>query len=142
MTTGTQFSVTATGQVRKTKAYLSGPISGNPNARKQFAQAQWQVEALGYEVINPAELPPAVPGDESFESFMVRDIDILLHGGIDVVVLLPRWIYSRGASVEVTVARAIGLPLLTLYGDTLYPLSSISDSLYAAYSMTLRSVVA
>lgn len=34
--------------------YLSGPVTGNPDYKKQFAWSAKQLTRMGYDVINPA----------------------------------------------------------------------------------------
>lgn len=39
------------------KIYIAGKITGDPEYRRKFAYAAWQVEKLGHIALNPAELP-------------------------------------------------------------------------------------
>lgn len=79
--------------------YLSGPITGHPNYRQEFGDAADELRALGYAVINPAELGAALPLDQmSYEDIMEIDMELLATA--DYLVLLPGWEDSKGANRE------------------------------------------
>lgn len=89
----------------KKTIYLSGPITGLPqNNYKDFALAQERIEALGHKVLNPHEF---------FEQKDVRDwthndfmrVCIAEMMKADLVVTLPGWEKSIGATIEVQIAR-------------------------------------
>jgi Domain of unknown function (DUF4406) len=96
-----------------------------------FFDAERQLEELGYEVINPAHndgatvqeaLESAGPVDRPnnlWSDYMKRDLPHVMN--VDMVCLLPGWQKSKGASLEVTVAKAIGLPLMVLKDGKLVP---------------------
>ena len=107
---------------RKPRCYIAGPIAGVPDFRERFAAAVPAVEALGYEVVNPCDIPPVDhegecppgydPGEDasghtSSACFMRSDLRALLD--CDAIYMLPGWSRSRGALVEAQVARACGL---------------------------------
>lgn len=85
--------------------YLSGPMTGLPDMNyPAFNAAEARLTALGYDVINPAR-----PGDSAWgwTEFMRRAlVDLSQADGIHV---LPGWRNSKGASVEVFIADALGL---------------------------------
>lgn len=64
-----------------------------------------RLRALGYDVVNPAEINPdhSVP----WATCMRDDIAQLVR--CDGIVLLPGYESSRGACLELTIARALGL---------------------------------
>lgn len=79
--------------------YLSGPITGHKDYRRQFAKAAAALKELGYIVINPAELGTALPLDHmSYEDIMKIDLELL--AAADYLVQLPGWERSPGASRE------------------------------------------
>lgn len=79
--------------------YLSGPITGHKNYRRQFAEAAAALKDLGYVVINPAELDQALPVEEmSYEDIMKIDMELLATA--DYLVQLPGWEDSKGANRE------------------------------------------
>lgn len=80
--------------------YLSGPITGHKNYRRQFAEAAAALKELGYVIINPAELDQALPVEEmGYEGIMRVDL-ALLSAAADYLVQLPGWENSRGANRE------------------------------------------
>lgn len=99
------------------RVYLAGPMSGIPGFNfPAFHAAADRLRGRGYEVVNPAENDG---GDtsRSWSYYMRQDIGHLLT--VDAVAVLPGWQQSRGASLEVTVARALELPVLD--ADTMEP---------------------
>lgn len=110
--------------VRRPRCYIAGPIAGVPDFRERFAAAVPAVEALGYEVVNPCDIPPVDhegecppgydPGEDasghtSSACFMRADLHALLD--CDAIYMLPGWSRSRGATVEHAVAVACGIPV-------------------------------
>jgi hypothetical protein len=115
-----------------TKVYIAGPMTGYPKWNfPAFFEAEAQLEKLGYEVVNPAHndgatvqeaLESAGPVDRPnnlWSDYMKRDLPHVMN--VDMVCLLPGWQKSKGASLEVTVAKAIGLPLMVLKDSKLIP---------------------
>jgi Domain of unknown function (DUF4406) len=107
-------------------------MTGYPNWNfPAFFEAEKQLEKLGYEVINPAHndgatvqeaLESAGPVDRPnnlWSDYMKRDLPHVMN--VDMVCLLPGWQKSKGASLEVTVAKAIGLPLMVFKEGQLVP---------------------
>lgn len=85
--------------------YLSGPITGHKNYRRQFAEAAAALKELGYVVINPAELDQALPVEEmGYEGIMRIDLEILATA--DYLVQLPGWEDSKGCNRELGFAQA------------------------------------
>lgn len=79
--------------------YLSGPITGHKDYRRQFAKAAATLKEMGYNVINPAELGAALPLDQmSYEDIMKIDMELLATA--DYLVQLPGWEDSKGANRE------------------------------------------
>ena len=88
------------------KLYLSGPITGNPNAVEQFAAAERRYASLG-EVINPLKGSSIhTPWHEA----MRRDIVLLMQ--CDAIVMLRGWHASRGAVLERHIASQLGMQLI------------------------------
>lgn len=93
--------------------YLSGPISlggsSPPEEREMFtrrfkAQAE-RLRAKGYAVIDPTECPP----QDSWEDYMRHGMVAVADA--DMIAVLPRWEESRGARLEVFVARELRIPV-------------------------------
>ena len=79
--------------------YLSGPITGHKDYRRQFAKAAAALKEMGYNVINPAAIDDAIPVERmSYEEIMRIDLELLSIA--DYLVQLPGWERSIGASRE------------------------------------------
>lgn len=93
--------------------YLSGPITGHKDYRRQFAEAAAALKELGYVVINPAELDQALPVEElGYEGIMRIDLELLSTA--DYLVQLPGWENSKGANRELGFALGTDKIVVTL----------------------------
>lgn len=92
------------------KIYLSGPMTGYPeNNRPVFHAMAARLRAVGYDVLNPAELDQ--PGEElTWDQYMRRDITVMMRECF-AVATFGDWKKSRGATTEVAVARHLGWPV-------------------------------
>lgn len=88
------------------KIYIAGPMSGLPalNFPAFHAEAA-KLRACGHEVINPAEVNPDTT--MPWAQCMRNDIAELVT--CDAIHLLEGYENSRGASLELTIARALGI---------------------------------
>lgn len=100
------------------RCYLAGPMRGYPqfNFPAFFAAAK-SLRERGYEVWSPAEndvhqdgFDPAKDAAQPMRHYMKRDLPAVLDA--DFVAVLPGWEHSQGATLEVTVARTCGIPVL------------------------------
>ena len=88
------------------RVYISGPMSGLPDLNfPAFFRAAAELRVRGYEAVNPAEITTA-PG-ASWAQCMRADIKALCD--CDAIALLPGWMDSSGAHLEVHIAHRIGL---------------------------------
>lgn len=93
--------------------YLSGPITGNPDYKRQFAWAAKHLERLGWDIINPAAMERVVPISAfTYEDYM--EIDLLLLSKADTLIQLPGWERSRGANREYGYALAFNKQVTSL----------------------------
>ena len=93
--------------------YLSGPITGHNDYRRQFAKAAAALKEMGYVVINPAELCQVLPvGQMDYEAIMQIDLEIL--AAADYLVQLPGWENSKGANRELGFALGTDKIVVTL----------------------------
>jgi hypothetical protein len=89
------------------KIYISGGISNVPDYKKHFTAAANRLDALGWLVVNPAELDLG-PG-ATWESYMKLCIPMLCP--CDAIEMLPNWELSRGSREERRIAKMLGIPV-------------------------------
>lgn len=85
------------------KIYISGPITGNPNYKEQFAAISRKLEADGHIVVDPSV---------ETEGLSPRDymrISLARLEAADEILLLPGLENSKGAKIEKLYAEYIGL---------------------------------
>lgn len=99
------------------RIYLAGPMSGLPDYNyPAFHAAAARLRDLGHKVINPAE---NFDGDQGMEWTDYLRSGIAQVVTCEAVAVLPGWRGSKGATLEVQVAEALGMPVLD--ADTLEP---------------------
>ncbi len=90
--------------------YLSGPMTGLPDFnRPAFHAAAAALREQGHVVINPAEVD--LGPDATWADYMRVHLAEIARR-VTQVFVLPGWESSRGAQLEVHVARALGLPVV------------------------------
>ena len=94
-------------------------MSGLPeyNFPEFNAQAK-RLREEGHDVWNPAEQFKGVTS-HAREVYLKHDLNALTSLPFDAIAVLPDWWKSQGATIEVEVAKAIGLPVLN--ANTLEP---------------------
>ena len=91
--------------------YVSGPMSGlAENNYPAFHRAAAELRARGYRVVNPAEL--AITDPESWASCMRSCVRALTD--CDCIVMLEGWQASRGAKIELDLARHLDMQIRTM----------------------------
>lgn len=96
-------------QINGVRVYISGPMSGLPDFnRPAFNAEAARLRALGYDVVNPAELNP----DPSATWVHCMRVDIRELTTCAAISLLPGWEQSRGAKLEWQIAEALGLKVI------------------------------
>lgn len=126
------FSGISVKDVRLPKIYIAGPMTGIKDWNfPAFFEAEEALVSLGFDVVNPAHndgktVEEALENAGSPERpnytwayYMRRDLPHVM--GVDMIYLLPGWQNSRGAQLEVHVAKALGLPLMILKEGQLVP---------------------
>ena len=94
------------------RIYLSGPISNDPNYRRNFRSAQEILENMGHkDIVNPAELCKVVNA-ESFDYEQIMNICLNLLENCDTILFLPGWKESHGCGREWGVGRANGFAMM------------------------------
>lgn len=95
-------------QDRKMRVYIAGPMTGLPEFNfPAFNAAAAQMRAEGWHVENPAD-HGHVHGAE-WADYLRYDITRLAT--CEMIMLLPGWSKSKGANLEVTIARQLGMPI-------------------------------
>jgi hypothetical protein len=94
-----------------TRVYISGPMTGMPNLNfPAFNAAAEVLRVHGFDPVNPVDINPDPKA--TWVDCMRKDIPAVCT--CDAIALLPGWEDSRGAHLEVFVARALGLKIRTL----------------------------
>jgi hypothetical protein len=89
--------------------YLAGPMTGLPELNfPAFHAAAKALRATGLDIINPAELN----ADQSAQWADCMRADIAALVTCSGIVLLPGWENSRGANLELHIARSLGMLVL------------------------------
>lgn len=95
------------------RVYLAGPMTGHENHNfPAFHAAAERLRASGLEVVNPAD--HGLVDGLGWADYMRWDLVKL--AGCHSVYVLPGWEKSKGASLEVAIAHALGMPLFTVDG--------------------------
>lgn len=91
---------------KRQKVYIAGPITGLDwkEVKAKFGNAQRILEECGYEVENPCDHQIE---NGTWESYMKQGLHAMLD--CDGVLALEGWEHSRGAQIEVRLARELGL---------------------------------
>lgn len=90
-----------------TKLYIAGPITGIPNFKERFSEAEVLLSAAGYDVLNPCKNEDPA-GKRTWLNYMkmsLRDI-----ADADGIAFLKGWVDSRGATIEVQLGMDLGMP--------------------------------
>jgi len=93
------------------KVYICGKITNLPGymARHYFAKVEKMLKDLGYEPINPMNLPHN--HSKSWEDYMKECIAALVQ--CDAIYLMGNWYDSKGAILEYDIAKQLGLEVLS-----------------------------
>lgn len=107
------------------KLYIAGPMTGYPQFNfPLFDRMAATLRAAGHEVTSPAELDDpedraaalASPDgymhgghhmNKTWGDFLARDVKLIADDGIEGIVILPGWQFSRGARLETFVGRML-----------------------------------
>lgn len=108
---------------KRRKIYICGPITGYPDGNKaEFNSAAERINAaVGYMAVNPHTICADIVIGKSEEQLkskqlwkkcMVADIKVLVD--CDLLVTLPGCKTSKGAQVEIELAKGLGIPVYDL----------------------------
>lgn len=93
------------------KIYIAGKITGDRNYRRKFAEVASQYRDKGNIILNPAVLPLGMSAADYMR------ICLAMIDTADMVVFLPDWLNSRGASVELEYCNYICKPIKVYDGS-------------------------
>jgi hypothetical protein len=108
--------------------YLAGPMTGYEGFNfPAFRAATARLRGLGIDVRSPHEWDedenggraPTIGEAKPWSYYLRRDLHLLLE--CEAVAVLPGWRDSKGATLEVHVASALGMPVLD--AETLEPVA-------------------
>lgn len=101
------------------RIYVSGPISGIKNYIHNFEAAENYLLGQGFEVVNPVKLPE----QPNYALFMRQDIKELLC--CTHIYMLDKWWMSKGAIVELIVAKVCGVVISYADEPDFFPVDMI-----------------
>jgi nucleoside 2-deoxyribosyltransferase len=88
------------------RIYVAGPMTGYPDLNfPLFHSVAAELRSRGLDVVNPAELNS--DPSKSWHACMRVDIRELVT--CDIIVMLPGWEQSKGATLERHIAKALEL---------------------------------
>lgn len=97
------------------RIYIAGPMTGlSERNYPAFQAAAVQIRAWGYEVVSPVEINAGLE-NEGWNACVRRDVAQLAT--CDAIYLLGGWPKSRGARIELQLARDLGLQWLKSDGS-------------------------
>ena len=125
------------GPVTRPQCYIAGPMRGVAQCNAPaFDEARKTLRRLGFDPVSPADhdrdsgLDPArlatcSDGELLTEGFDLQaamrwDLGVLLDPRTELIVVLPGWATSLGTTLEMQVARAIGLPVFYYRDGDIY----------------------
>jgi hypothetical protein len=90
------------------KIYISGAITGMPDLnRPAFQKAAEEIAANGNVFINPHEICAGLEGWNDCMKMCIREICLA-----DQVYMLTGWQKSKGAKIEHSIAKRLGIPIV------------------------------
>lgn len=107
----------------KQVVYVAGPMRGIPQYNfPAFDEARDRLNVAGYHAISPADLDRVFDGFDGTGEWSDGDLDLqrkvirrdllTILDSCNVIALLPGWQRSKGAMVELALARFLGLKVL------------------------------
>ncbi len=99
------------------KVYLAGPMRGLPDWNfPAFEEARNRWRSRGHQVFCPAAIFSTLgyethTGEDRGHCLQAIQIDLACIYAAEAIALLPGWEKSRGATVEVSVAQFLSLPI-------------------------------
>lgn len=103
-----------TAQVKQTrkKIYIAGPVTGVPGYLDNFQRAERALRAKGYEPVSP--VADGLVDGWTYRDYINRGFRLLMD--CDGILLLPGFMESKGAALELHYALAVGMEVLKCKG--------------------------
>lgn len=110
---------------RGTRTYLSGPLGGLPEVTREekvarFKRASEVVRQMGLDPLDPNDIIASCGiencGDvngHTWDCWLRWDLVAMLQE-CDAIAMLPGWEFSKGAKLELHIARELGWPVIYL----------------------------
>lgn len=95
----------------KEKVYISGAITGVLDYADKFNKAEQELRDMGFDVFNPCNM--GIVEGFSWSDYMRKDIAMLME--CDYIFPLKGWKKSRGAKIEMKLAKKLGIEVLKLW---------------------------
>lgn len=92
------------------KIYISGGITGVPDYREHFEEAEKCLLAAGHTVVNPARVNGELPIDTTHDEYM--KMSLVMLDMCEGIFLLEGWENSKGATIEFEYAYEHKLTIL------------------------------
>ena len=101
--------------VKKNSLYICGPMSGFKNFNyESFMYAESVLQKMGFDAVNPARYDILNERHE-WKWYLLRDIKLMIKSKVNGLVLLKGFQHSKGAAVEIFIAKVVlGIPLYKL----------------------------
>ena len=122
----------------KQRVYISGPITGDPDAWTRFHNAEGMKVKEGFDVMNPFD--NGVNEGSSWDEHMIADIRMLML--CDSIFMLKGWQSSRGARIEFKIAEEMGMNILfESYQDHQRFIGEKNDKFASMVKASIREVM-
>ena len=96
------------------KIYISGPMTGIEN--NNYPAFERAKNIIGKDAVSPHDIHEGET-DLSWSGYMKRDIKALMD--CDAIVMLPGWSASKGANIELSLARVLNFKVYLSVEDYL-----------------------
>ncbi len=100
--------------MKEKRLYISGAVTGTPDAEERFKRAEEKYREAGYTVLNPQKMCATLPELEHAEYMRLC---FVLMDMCEYIYMIPGWSESKGANQEYGYALGKGMQLVGLHRD-------------------------